>query len=272
MFEVGDGLHYYAVDHSPSFLWNSATWENSEALLEYLPVVMSGPAAWDANETIRARDRDPRGRDPEPADPLLPAARGGLPSTAMPLSMRPSLWILSLLFLLAAAAPSASAAPRDVLYVGNNWDGTADVIGPALLPEARARSTSCRTRSSASRRSSSPDRSPTSSASATGRRGPRPVRRRHVLLPRRPLPLRLAAEPRRRRRLRPADREDRLALPGRGLPRRPHGDLARRPAPARLGLDRAQGPCHRHRAPAGASASSPPATSRTRTSTRATAG
>ena len=53
MFTVGDGLHYYAVDHSPSYLWNSATWENSEALLEYLPVVMSGPAAWDADETIR---------------------------------------------------------------------------------------------------------------------------------------------------------------------------------------------------------------------------
>ena len=52
MFGVGDGLHYYAVDHSPSFLWNSATWENSEALLEYLPIVMSGPAAWGANETI----------------------------------------------------------------------------------------------------------------------------------------------------------------------------------------------------------------------------
>jgi alanine dehydrogenase len=52
MFEVGEGLHYYAVDHSPSFLWNSATWENSEALLEYLPIVMSGPAAWGANETI----------------------------------------------------------------------------------------------------------------------------------------------------------------------------------------------------------------------------
>ena len=33
MFTVGDGLHYYAVDHSPSYLWNSATWENSEALL-----------------------------------------------------------------------------------------------------------------------------------------------------------------------------------------------------------------------------------------------
>jgi alanine dehydrogenase len=53
MFTVGEGLHYYAVDHSPSFLWNSATWENSEALLEYLPVVMQGPEAWDADETIR---------------------------------------------------------------------------------------------------------------------------------------------------------------------------------------------------------------------------
>ena len=53
MFAVGEGHHYYAVDHSPSFLWNSATWENSEALLEYLPIVMSGPAAWEANETIR---------------------------------------------------------------------------------------------------------------------------------------------------------------------------------------------------------------------------
>jgi alanine dehydrogenase len=53
MFTVGQGLHYYAVDHSPSFLWNSATWENSEALLEYLPVVMGGPAAWEADETIR---------------------------------------------------------------------------------------------------------------------------------------------------------------------------------------------------------------------------
>ncbi|HEX6744040.1 MAG TPA: N(5)-(carboxyethyl)ornithine synthase, partial [Solirubrobacteraceae bacterium] len=53
MVTVGRGLHYYAVDHSPSFLWNAATWENSEALLEYLPIVMAGPAAWDADETIR---------------------------------------------------------------------------------------------------------------------------------------------------------------------------------------------------------------------------
>jgi alanine dehydrogenase len=53
MVAVGDGLHYYAVDHSPSYLWNSTTWENSEALLEYLPVVMAGPASWDDDETIR---------------------------------------------------------------------------------------------------------------------------------------------------------------------------------------------------------------------------
>ncbi|GAB2660401.1 N(5)-(carboxyethyl)ornithine synthase [Nocardia goodfellowii] len=53
MFTVGDDLHYYGVDHSPSFLWNSATWENSEALLEYLPIVLAGPDAWDGNATIR---------------------------------------------------------------------------------------------------------------------------------------------------------------------------------------------------------------------------
>jgi alanine dehydrogenase len=52
MFSVGEGLNYYAVDHSPSFLWNSTTWEISEALLEYLPVVTSGSAAWGSNETI----------------------------------------------------------------------------------------------------------------------------------------------------------------------------------------------------------------------------
>jgi alanine dehydrogenase len=53
MLAVGPGLRYYAVDHSPSYLWNAATWENSEALLPYLPTVMAGPHAWDADETIR---------------------------------------------------------------------------------------------------------------------------------------------------------------------------------------------------------------------------
>ncbi|WP_055613673.1 N(5)-(carboxyethyl)ornithine synthase [Streptomyces phaeochromogenes] len=49
---VGPGCHYYGVDHSPSHLWNSATWEISEALLPYLRKVMSGPAEWDADATI----------------------------------------------------------------------------------------------------------------------------------------------------------------------------------------------------------------------------
>ena len=50
---VGDNVLYYAVDHSPSYLWNSATWEISEALLPFLPTVLGGPDAWDANPTIR---------------------------------------------------------------------------------------------------------------------------------------------------------------------------------------------------------------------------
>ncbi len=53
MFQVGNGVDYYAVDHSPSYLWNSATWEISEALLAYLPIVMAGPEAWDKDETVR---------------------------------------------------------------------------------------------------------------------------------------------------------------------------------------------------------------------------
>jgi alanine dehydrogenase len=53
MFTVGDNVHYYAVDHSPSLLWNSATWEISEALLPHLRTVLDGPAAWAADQTIR---------------------------------------------------------------------------------------------------------------------------------------------------------------------------------------------------------------------------
>ncbi|MCW2711701.1 MAG: alanine dehydrogenase [Marmoricola sp.] len=52
MFTVADKVDYYAVDHSPSYLWNSATWENSEALLPFLPIVLAGPDEWDADETI----------------------------------------------------------------------------------------------------------------------------------------------------------------------------------------------------------------------------
>ena len=51
-FVVGDNVLYYAVDHSPSYLWDSATWENSEALLPFLRTVLGGREAWDADPTI----------------------------------------------------------------------------------------------------------------------------------------------------------------------------------------------------------------------------
>jgi alanine dehydrogenase len=52
MFTVGESTNYYAVDHSPSYLWNSATWEISEALMPFLRTVMGGPLAWAESETI----------------------------------------------------------------------------------------------------------------------------------------------------------------------------------------------------------------------------
>lgn len=53
LLTVGPGSHYYAVDHSPSYLWNAATWEISEALAPYLRPVLEGPRAWEADETLR---------------------------------------------------------------------------------------------------------------------------------------------------------------------------------------------------------------------------
>ncbi|MCF8602103.1 N(5)-(carboxyethyl)ornithine synthase [Gordonia sp. HY442] len=52
MFTVGQGVDYYAVDHSPSYLWNSATWEISEAILPFLRTVMEGPDSWAQDLTV----------------------------------------------------------------------------------------------------------------------------------------------------------------------------------------------------------------------------
>ncbi|GAW49435.1 MULTISPECIES: N(5)-(carboxyethyl)ornithine synthase [unclassified Nocardioides] len=51
-FEVGNHVLYYAVDHSPSYLWNSATWDNSNALIPFIRPVLDGPDSWDADETL----------------------------------------------------------------------------------------------------------------------------------------------------------------------------------------------------------------------------
>jgi alanine dehydrogenase len=53
VFVVGDGVTYYGVDHSPSYLWNSATWEISEALIPFLQPMLGGPQAWADNATLR---------------------------------------------------------------------------------------------------------------------------------------------------------------------------------------------------------------------------
>jgi alanine dehydrogenase len=52
MFQV-DHINYYAVDHTPSYLWNAASWEISNSLLPYLPIIMDGPKAWEKSETVR---------------------------------------------------------------------------------------------------------------------------------------------------------------------------------------------------------------------------
>jgi alanine dehydrogenase len=53
MLAVGNNIHYYAVDHSPSHLWNSATWEISDALMPYLRPVLAGPHEWGVNLTVQ---------------------------------------------------------------------------------------------------------------------------------------------------------------------------------------------------------------------------
>ena len=73
-FVVGRDVVYYAVDHSPSHLWRSATWEISEALLPFLRPVMEGPSAWDADADDPPGRRDPRRGRAQRRDPVLPGS------------------------------------------------------------------------------------------------------------------------------------------------------------------------------------------------------
>jgi alanine dehydrogenase len=52
MFKVGV-VDYYAVDHTPSYLWESASRSISAALIVHLPDVVAGRKRWQENETIR---------------------------------------------------------------------------------------------------------------------------------------------------------------------------------------------------------------------------
>lgn len=48
-----DQIDYYAVDHTPSYFWESASRSISAALIVHLPSVISGRDGWAQNETIR---------------------------------------------------------------------------------------------------------------------------------------------------------------------------------------------------------------------------
>ena len=111
---------------------------------------------------------------------------GQLVSTLGRLPVKAAVLAVAVLGLAALWAPSASATGvRDVVFVGNNWDGTADVIDPHrnfrrvarinIIPDIRAAAVRDlhRTRSAW----------PTSCDPAGRRRGQRPVRRRHVHRP-----------------------------------------------------------------------------------------
>ncbi|HEY9844259.1 MAG: N(5)-(carboxyethyl)ornithine synthase [Candidatus Sericytochromatia bacterium] len=49
LIQIGH-VDYYAVDHTPSYLWESASWEISRALLPYLPTLITGN--WNQNPTL----------------------------------------------------------------------------------------------------------------------------------------------------------------------------------------------------------------------------
>jgi len=52
MFQV-EKVDYYAVDHTPSYFWESASRSISAALIVHLPTILAGPDEWQKNETIR---------------------------------------------------------------------------------------------------------------------------------------------------------------------------------------------------------------------------
>jgi len=50
-FAVGS-VTYYGVDHTPTYLWRSASWELSRVVVAFIEAVMNGPEAWNKCETL----------------------------------------------------------------------------------------------------------------------------------------------------------------------------------------------------------------------------
>jgi alanine dehydrogenase len=51
IIEMGRGVSYYSVDHTPTYLWNAASREISSALIPYLDTIMN-PTKWEENPVI----------------------------------------------------------------------------------------------------------------------------------------------------------------------------------------------------------------------------
>jgi len=66
MFKVGS-VDYYGVDHTPSYLWESASRSISAALIVHVPAVVGGRETWQHEETIRRAINIDRGVIQKPA-------------------------------------------------------------------------------------------------------------------------------------------------------------------------------------------------------------
>ncbi len=53
IFQIGENITYYSVDHTPSYLWRAASREISRALIPYLVTIAAGREAWENDLTIK---------------------------------------------------------------------------------------------------------------------------------------------------------------------------------------------------------------------------
>ena len=62
IFKIGN-IRYYAVDHTPSLLWNSATWEISNCILPYLPYIVEQKDNTVLNGAVDIKDGKIKNKD-----------------------------------------------------------------------------------------------------------------------------------------------------------------------------------------------------------------
>jgi alanine dehydrogenase len=62
VFDVGK-IKYYGVDHTPTLLWNSATWEISKAILPCLEYVIEGTESSTVNDAVDIRNGEILNKD-----------------------------------------------------------------------------------------------------------------------------------------------------------------------------------------------------------------